>query len=226
MKFYDSHTHLPIIDSGTKEHIVSATPDDWDTIVSIDSENKSRSIGIHPWCVTDNDTFNLTKLNDLLREHREINVGEIGLDYCNNRPNRAFQKQRFIEQLELAIEHNRIATIHTVRAWEDTVSIIERIGIPERGVIIHGFRGSSEIVKRLTRLNIFFSVGIREIYDISNRQKGAVRSIPIEKLLLETDGHRDDESLISVLSECLAINKDSLVENNNRLFENLFLLSR
>ncbi len=222
MNHYDSHSHLPVKDFLSKEHIVSETPNDWDSIVSIHSPYKARSIGINPWCVTENDSEYLWKLEKILNEHTAINVGEIGLDYCKNRPDRTIQKHGFREQLELAKAFNRVATIHTVRAWEDTVNILEQIGTPKRGAIIHGFRGSAEIVSRLSHLNIFFSVGLREIIGVNSRQLQALRSIPSAKLLLESDGQTGKESLTLALSKILNLSEEVLVANNNALYDNIF----
>jgi len=226
MNFFDSHTHLPCYNPDEIQHIVSETPQDWLQIVGMKSETIFTSIAIHPWCISHDDSTLLFQLETILKENSTVNVGEIGLDFTKGKPPKEDQLIRFEEQLKLAIRLNRLVTIHSVRSWGEIIATLHKTGVPERGIIFHGFRGSKEILNTLLSFNCYFSVGVREVKNAGKIQRNALLSIPLNRLLLETDGRSDSEILLEYLTDLLKISGDKISNHNNTLFRKLFSSSR
>ncbi|HID43852.1 MAG TPA: deoxyribonuclease [Archaeoglobaceae archaeon] len=104
------------------------------------------AIGIHPRCIPSS----YDKILDFM-EHdtKSVAFGEIGLEEGNEK-----EIEVLVEQLKLAKEIDRCCIVHTPRRnkteiTEKTVEILERIGFPERRVIIdHVSLGTVEFILR------------------------------------------------------------------------------
>ena len=95
------------------------------------------AIGIHP-----SDTAELTEeslqwLKEQCSHEKCVAIGEIGLDYYWDEPEREIQKKWFVRQLGLARQMNKPVIIHSREAAKDTADILmaERAG--EMGGVIH-----------------------------------------------------------------------------------------
>ena len=176
---------------------------------------------------------------DLLPAYRNrgiVAVGEIGLDYHEGIEFKQQQKEALRVQLEMAAEWDLPVNIHLRDAWEDLFSILSdcrHLGL--RGNL-HCFTSSYEIYRRARQYGDF-SVGIGGVVTFKNASVAeAVRKIPMEHILLETDapylapvphrGKRCDSSMIPLAAEKLAALHgisvqemlDQTAENARRLF--------
>lgn len=219
---FDAHTHLSGVQSVcNNQHIVSENLSDWDSLLALSREGMYCSIGIHPWFAQKGiDCFE--KLKTKLVDNPQVNIGEIGLDYSQPDVNRVVQIDLFRRQLQLAIELNRVVTIHSVHAWGDMLAVIRDLGLPVKGAIFHGFRGSVEIVKELIKQNCYFSLGQKEIINCGKKQHKVIISVPIECLLVESDGVGDITAVLSDLSKLRSEEIDALCQSLNNNFECLF----
>lgn len=82
------------------------------------------AIGVHP-----NETAELTEesfewLRQQCQSEKCVAVGEIGLDYYWDEPEREIQKSWFVRQLNLAKELKKPVVIHSRDAAKDTVDIM------------------------------------------------------------------------------------------------------
>lgn len=151
------------------------------------------ALGIHPEDSEEVTTANLEKLRMLCRENhisqggKVVAVGEIGLDYYWDEPNRKIQKRGFEKQLELAKEVKLPVIIHSREAAQDTVEIMQACGADQTGGVVHCYSYSGEMAKVF--LNMGFYIGLGGVVTFSNARKikEAVAYIPIERILVETD---------------------------------------
>ena len=114
-------------------------------------------------------------------------IGEIGLDYHYDFSPRAVQQAVFRAQLQLARARGLPVVIHTREAEEDTIRIIdEESGGQLRGVF-HCFSGDADAARRA--LGTGFHVSIPGIATFAKAEalRDAVRQVPSERLLIETD---------------------------------------
>ena len=116
-----------------------------------------------------------------------VAVGEIGLDYHYDFSPRDVQHAVFRTQLQLARARGLPVVIHTREADADTLQIIDdESGGDLRGVF-HCFTGDSAALR--SRLPTGFSISIPGVatFPKSTGLREAVREIPNDRLLIETD---------------------------------------
>lgn len=143
------------------------------------------TVGIHPTEIPTND---LAKISQLLEENQDniSAIGEIGLDYYHCPDNKQAQLDIFRRQLDLAIKYQKTAIVHCRDAYEDCLSVIR--DYPRLNIIMHSFKADLELTNKfLSFKNVYF--GINGIVTFKNAQslKNVVASIPLQRLLLETD---------------------------------------
>lgn len=114
-------------------------------------------------------------------------VGEIGLDYHYDYSPRDVQNAVFRSQLRLARELDRPVVIHTREADADTIAALhEEGGSAIRGVL-HCFTGTQELAAAALDLGFYISVAGIVTFPKAEALRQVVRSIPIDRLLVETD---------------------------------------
>ena len=159
-KYIDAHCHYvtPVPDGAVCGFIYnSARPCDWAVAIAAHGPGAHATIGIHPWYVADVPPDWGAQMEQLLCENPGLMIGEIGLDA--SRGDIDAQMPVFIRQLDLAREFGRVAHIHCVRAWDKILHIFATQKMPP-AVVLHGFRGTPEIVSAIMRhANAYFSFG-------------------------------------------------------------------
>jgi len=151
------------------------------------------SVGIHP-----HDAENMTKndINELLKltkNKKVLAIGEIGLDFFYNNSPQESQIYWLKRQLELAAEVNLPIIVHSrdadVNMFEILNDFCERVTPPNafgRGVI-HCFSSDVEMAEKCVNMGFFLGIGGSVTYPKSEKLVEAVRAVPLEKILLETD---------------------------------------
>ena len=214
MIYIDAHCHLlkesELLDAQmvrVKRLMVnSAKPNEWEKILNLKKEGIIPSIGIHPWYVGDAVGDWAEKMEKILAENVEVQVGEIGLDKL--KPDFMRQKQVFLTQLKLAQKYNRIASIHCVRAWGEMMPILRPFKKDTR-MLFHSFSGDKIVVGFLADSASYFSVhnGIK------------IPLIPTDKLLIESDAPDGMDSPVALpfLYQQLGVKGEQVCDNFERL---------
>lgn len=159
--------------------------------------------GFHP------ENLNGVTVNDIniiekYASHKKcVAIGEIGLDYYWMDSSKEVQKDFFIRQIQLAKKLDMPVIVHDRDAHGDTLEILK--AEKPKGVV-HCFSGSAQMAEEIIKLGMY--IGLNGVATFKNARKSleVVKSIPIEKLVLETDcpylapepcrGKRNDSSLI------------------------------
>jgi len=151
------------------------------------------SVGLHP---NDNlnEKFEPEKYRELLQKEKVVAFGEIGLDYYRTEKSedQKFQKERFVQQLELAKEFKKPLILHcrdsrsgsTGRAYPDMIEILKK-GYADNGGVIHSFTGSLNEAKQF--LDLGFYLGFNGIITFARQYDEIVRETPLDRIILETD---------------------------------------
>lgn len=209
MSIFDSHCHLqfPQYDKDREEMIARAFGAGVNMIcVGTDLETSKKAIdlaqqhdniwatvGLHP---NDNlnEKFESEKYRELLQQEKVVAFGEIGLDYYRTEKpeDQKFQKERFIQQLELAKELKKPLVLHcrdgksgsTGPAYSDMVEILSE-GHAVNGGVIHSFTGTIEEARQFLDLGLY--LGFNGIITFARQYDEIVREIPLDRILLETD---------------------------------------
>ena len=171
--------------------------------------------GIHPSDVLDLETPGVyDEIKEIATNGKCVAIGEIGLDYYWDEPDREIQKKWFGNQLQFAREIKKPVNIHSRDAYSDTVAIMERYKAKDIGGIIHCFSYGVDGAKRF--LDMGFCLGIGGVVTFKNgkKLKEVVEYAPIDRIVLETDcpylspepnrGKRNDSTNIKYIAEKIA----------------------
>lgn len=80
--------------------------------------------GVHPSECAEMKEEDLGVVREALRHPKTVAIGEIGLDYHWDTPDRSIQKRWFLAQLQIAKETGKPVIIHSRDAAEDTMEIL------------------------------------------------------------------------------------------------------
>lgn len=145
------------------------------------------AIGIHPSDVAELDEEKFLWLKEQCKLEKCLAVGEIGLDYYWDEPDREIQKKWFCRQLQLAKELNLPVVIHSREAAADTIAIMKEEEAEKIGGVIHCFSYSKETAKIFLDMGFYLGVGGVITFKNAKKLKEVVEYTPIERLVLETD---------------------------------------
>jgi TatD DNase family protein len=195
------------------------------------------AIGVHPHNAAHSNDNTLTALADFAKSPKVVAIGEIGLDYYYDYSPKEIQKYWFAKQINLAKNLKLPIIVHNRDAHEDSLHIIEIENAKECGGVFHCFSGSVEMAKILLKNNFYISIGGPITFKNANRVIEVVKSIPNDRILIETDcpyltpepfrGKRNDSRLVKLVAEKIAEAKGLTLEeiahltteNAKRLFK-------
>ena len=123
-----------------------------------------------------------------LAEHPRVRaIGETGLDYFRTPPElRARQQESFKWHIELAKKTNKALVIHDRDSHDDVLSVLLEVGAPEK-VIFHCFSGDVEMAKTCIERGYVLSFAGTLTFKNAPALREAVKLVPINQLLVETD---------------------------------------
>jgi TatD DNase family protein len=113
-------------------------------------------------------------------------IGEIGLDYHYDYSPHGVQQAVFRVQVGLARELKRPIVVHTRGADEDTIAILREEGGGVRGVL-HCFTGTEALADAALSLGFYISLSGIVTFPKADALRQAVRRVPLDRLLTETD---------------------------------------
>jgi TatD DNase family protein len=118
-----------------------------------------------------------------------VAIGEIGLDYHYHYDfsPRDVQHAVFRAQLRLARDRRLPVVIHTREAEDDTLRLIDEESGGEIRGVFHCFTGSPASAARLLETGFYLSIPGIVTFPKSLDLRDAVREIPDDRLLIETD---------------------------------------
>lgn len=193
------------------------------------------AVGVHP-----SDTYPLTerdmeKLKDMAADEKIVAIGEIGLDYYWDEPDREIQKNWFKRQLLLAEELNLPVIIHSREAAKDTLDLLHAMDSGQYRGVVHCFSYSAEIAREVIQMGFYIGVGGVSTYKNAKKLVEVIQEIPLNRILLETDcpyltpvpyrGKRNSSLYLPYVVEKIAEIKGVTTEEVERkTYENALLL--
>ncbi|WFR57431.1 TatD family hydrolase [Anaerocolumna sp. AGMB13025] len=145
------------------------------------------AVGVHPSETAELDEEKFKWLKEAALLKKVVAIGEIGLDYYWDTPERQIQKEWFNRQMELALEVKLPAIIHSRDAAADTYDMIKAAGLKETGGVIHCFSYGKEMAKNYLDMGFYLGIGGVVTFKNAKKLKEVVEYAPIEQLILETD---------------------------------------
>ncbi|MCM1058253.1 MAG: TatD family hydrolase [Firmicutes bacterium] len=145
------------------------------------------ALGIHPCDAGELDEEAFAWLKSQYQLEKCVAVGEIGLDYHWNEPEREIQQKWFRRQLKLAGEVRKPVVIHSRDAAKDTIDIMSEEKAEELGGVIHCYSYTKETARIFLDMGFFFGIGGVLTFKNARKLKEAAEYIPLERIVLETD---------------------------------------
>lgn len=187
------------------------------------------AIGVHPSDCGELTEKDIEWLLDLSSDEKVVAIGEIGLDYHYDEPDREIQKKWFKRQLELAEDTSLPIVVHSRDAAQDTFDIIREF----RGLrgVIHCFSYSVEFAREYVKMGYYIGVGGVVTFKNGRKLHEVVKEIPLESIVVETDapylspepyrGRRNSSAFIPYIIERIADLKNVSYETvESAVYEN------
>jgi TatD DNase family protein len=123
-----------------------------------------------------------------LAEHPRVRaIGETGLDYFRTPPElRKRQQESFKWHIELAKKHKKALVIHDRDSHDDVLSVLLEVGAPEK-TVFHCFSGDLEMAKICIDRGYILSFAGTLTFKNAPQLREAVKIVPADQLLVETD---------------------------------------
>lgn len=145
------------------------------------------AVGIHPGDTKALDEESFAWLRQQCGHPKCVAVGEIGLDYYWDEPERETQQIWFRRQIALAKELGLPLVIHSRDAAQDTIRIMEEEDAAAAGGVIHCFSYTKETARIFLDMGFYIGIGGVVTFKNGKKLKEAVAEIPLERIVLETD---------------------------------------
>lgn len=144
--------------------------------------------GFHPCYLDSTSIDDCESLSRLIRQkdRKTAALGEIGLDFFIENPDREFQREIFLCQVDLAMEHRLPLILHVRKAHDQVAKILKDKRFPFGGTV-HCYSGSLQQARHY--LDIGFKIGIGGVvtYKRAKRLRRIVTELPLSSFVLETD---------------------------------------
>jgi TatD DNase family protein len=196
----DTHCHLFLLEDRLTDALERAREAGVGTIVcpGIDADSSRRSLeladalpgvfataGMHPHDASTFDRRAGAEIEELLSNPRVVAVGECGLDFFRMRSPREDQERALRAQIALAAEAGLPLVVHVRDAWDEILRLLDE-GSAE-SVVLHCFTGGVEIAEQCISRGWFLSFAGNLTYPANERIRDAAASIPLDRVLVETD---------------------------------------
>lgn len=179
------------LDAGVTRWIVPAIASaQWAVLPELHQQHNGLyyALGLHPWFLLAEEKAALVQLERWLVSAPPglVAIGECGLDARIQVPI-ALQMEYLLAQLELARAFNLPLILHSRGTHNELLALLSRYRPPAGGVI-HAFSGSLQQAEQFWTLGFYLGVGGAITYERAAKTRRAVAAMPVEALLLETDG--------------------------------------
>jgi TatD DNase family protein len=202
--------------AGLRRAVVNGTcEEEWPAVAALARQYDwiLPSYGVHPWDCGNRSPDWLKNLRAVLEGSTKeqaglpaealakAGVGEIGLDRWiidGVRPDDPRiaglrvapmdeQCEVFAEQLKLAAEFNRAASIHCTQAFGVLHDVLRSTQLPARGFLLHGYGGPVELIETFAGLGAYFSFNLEALQPRLAARLENFKKVPADRLLVETD---------------------------------------
>ena len=194
------------------------------------------TIGIHPH-ETERNSISSEQIVKYFNENKKIiGVGETGLDFYYNNSDKEKQISSFKKHIDAAIQLNTPIIVHSRNAENETLEIFNEYKDEKLKILMHCFTGTKKFAEELMSFNTIFSASGIITFKNSTELQNTFKSIPIEKILIETDspflapvpmrGKKNEPSFLAFTAEKLGEIKDlpkaEIIKITSNNFNQLF----
>jgi TatD DNase family protein len=178
------------------------------------------TIGMHPTECNRSIKSEIKELKKLITEShgsKLVGIGEIGLDYFHQPFNKDLQKDGFLAQIELALNHNLPISIHTRGdgAGDDVLRILDQFIKDGLKGVIHCFQQNKDFATVATGWGFFLGIDGPIDYPKNIELRKIIKEVGLNNLVLETDapflppqqyrGKKNEASYLVNVAKALAL---------------------
>lgn len=248
----DTHCHLDVprfdVDrqlvlerawsAGVKGIVIPAIgPSAWESLLEWPRRDRRVQVGlgIHPQALPElhaaDDDAHLATLDALLTRGGAAAVGECGLDGPSE-PGASMERQVQVLKAHFAMarKHRLPLLMHCLRAHPHLQRVLREEAPIERGILMHSYSGSHELVKVYLEAGCSFSFAGPVTFAEARKPLEALRAIPIDRLMAETDapdqaphphrGQRSEPAFVPLIIEAMARARSESVEHTRSAVTN------
>lgn len=146
------------------------------------------TVGVHPHNVAALADEDYEELAVLAKKPGVVAYGEIGLDFHYNYAPAEIQVAHFSRQVALAKQLDLPLVVHDRDAHAEVLAVLAEARPFPAGGVMHCFSGDTEFARAILDLGFYVSIPGVITFGKSEIMQEAVRHIPLERLVLETDG--------------------------------------
>ncbi|HSN91808.1 MAG TPA: TatD family hydrolase, partial [Anaeromyxobacteraceae bacterium] len=145
------------------------------------------TIGVHPHECARVPEADWEMAERLARDPRVVGVGETGLDFHYDHSPRDVQEASFRRSIATAKAVGKPVVVHVREADEVCARVLREEGVPAAGGVVHCFTGDAGDARAYLDLGLFVSVAGVVTFRNAEAIREAVRIVPRDRLLVETD---------------------------------------
>jgi len=180
------------------------------------------TVGVHPHHADGADDAAFATLARMAATPGVVAIGETGLDFHYDHSARDAQRAAFARHVDLARRCRLPLVVHVREAHREAAEILATERAADVGGVIHCFTGDRDDARRY--LDLGFSVSVAGIVTFKNADalRDAVRHVPSDSLLVETDapylapvpyrGRRNEPAFVRAVAERVAAVRGEDVE--------------
>jgi len=147
------------------------------------------AVALHPneAPVVDDLEKDLSIIEELAKHPRVRAIGETGLDFFRTEPAlQERQKYSFRRHIKIAKDHNKALVIHDRDAHRAVLDTLIEEGAPKK-TVFHCYSGDAQMAKECIENGYILSFAGTMTFKNAPQLREAVKLVPIELLLVETD---------------------------------------
>jgi TatD DNase family protein len=170
----------------TVDHIVVVADSEPATQQAIElarTFNLSATAGVHPHEASSWTPEVAAAIATALEDPAVVAVGETGLDYHYDHSPRDIQRTAFAAQLELGAKRELPVVVHSRSADDDMTAMLRDT---DATYILHSFSSGPDVLATALAANAYISFSGMVTFK-SWKDEDAVRAVPADRLLIETD---------------------------------------
>lgn len=195
------------------------------------------SVGTHPMQAKEEPDVTLEEIIGPAAHPCCIAIGEAGLDYFYERDSAAVQREVFLRHIEAARVTGLPLVIHARNADDDMIAILsDEMAKGRFTAVLHCFTSGPALAETGVRLGLYVSFTGVITFKKSEALREIARSIPLDRLLVETDapylapepyrGKRNEPAFVAhtarALAELHGLSELALASQTTENFRRLF----
>ena len=190
--------------------------------------------GVHPHSASEFTDETEAHIRSLLKHEKAVALGEIGLDFHYDFSPRDIQREVFIRQLRIAKSLNKPVIIHSREAAAEMFETLKNENVTKG--VLHCFSENAAHAEDILSLGLYIAFGGAITHKTRDELREAVKVVPLEKLLIETDcpymtpvpfrnkRNRPDYTMLTAekIAELKNISVEEVIKTTTRNAEKLF----